>query len=291
MTISGIVTDPIFHNPLPSRTFSVRKRKKTRALNADLKAALVREEILLHNHSALVNRHALQAREFDHRLFNGLQMIAWLLSSQSRNATPEVAAQLGTAASRVIAFGRVHRQLHLLDNQENVEIKQHLRMLCEDLAGLLFEHSGYAVSVEGIELKLPSTIAIRLGYIVNELITNAAKYAASDISVRIDVDSPGEYSLSVSDRGPGLPEEFDMMNSKGLGMTIITSLAKQIGAKLIVGVGEKNCGTKFLIRFRSLLIAPLQFANNCSGVSNYRAFSRLRRHAVENDGGPLLENF
>lgn len=85
-----------------------------------------------------------------------------------------------------------------------------------------------------------------------------------------------------------MPEEFDMMNSKGLGMTIITSLAKQIGAKLIVGVGEKNCGTKFLIKFR---IAPLQFANNCSGVSNYRAFPRLRRHAVENDGGPLLENF
>ena len=202
MTISGIVTDPIFHNPLPSRTSSVRKRKM-RALNADLKAALVREEILLHNYSALVNRHALQAREFDHRLFNGLQMIAWLLSSQSRNATPEVAAQLGTAASRVIAFGRVHRQLHLLDNQENVEIRQQLWMLCKDLAGLLFEHSGYAVSVEGIELKLPSTIAIPLGYIVNELITNAAKYAASDISVRIDVDSPVNircpYQIEVRD--------------------------------------------------------------------------------------------
>ena len=95
------------------------------------------------------------AQEFEHRLINGLQLIVSLLSLQSRTATtPEAAAQLTIAARRVAALGRVHRRLHLLDHQDNVEFKEYLQHLCEDLSGLLFqEGSGYAIVVEGADCR------------------------------------------------------------------------------------------------------------------------------------------
>lgn len=113
------------------------------------------------------------AQEFEHRLVNGLQLIASLLSLQSRGAaTPEATGQLIVAARRVAALGRVHHRLHLLDHEENVEFKQYLQNLCEDLTGLLFqERSDYAIVVESANVEIPTELAIPLGFIVNELIT------------------------------------------------------------------------------------------------------------------------
>jgi two-component sensor histidine kinase len=56
-------------------------------------------------------------QEFEHRVFNGLQLIASLLLSQSRAAKSlEAAAELNIAAVRIAAFGRVHRTLTRLHN-------------------------------------------------------------------------------------------------------------------------------------------------------------------------------
>ena len=77
-----------------------------------------REQELLREKSELLQRQEMLAEEFEHRLVNGLQIVASLLSLQSRTApTVEAAAQLTIAAERVAAFGRVHRRLHLFDHQ------------------------------------------------------------------------------------------------------------------------------------------------------------------------------
>ena len=114
----------------------VRQQHATTA--AQLNNALAREEALLREKSDLLRRHEMMAQEFEHRLFNSLQLIVSLLWLQSRAAsTPEAATQLSIAADRVAALGRVHRQLHVLDHQERVEFKQYIHHLCEDLSGLL----------------------------------------------------------------------------------------------------------------------------------------------------------
>ena len=88
----------------------------------------------------LAQRQVMLAQEFEHRLINGLQMISSLLSLQSRKArTSDAANQLAIAAGRVAAVGRVHRRLHLLDHQDQVEFKRYLEDLCEDLSRLLCE--------------------------------------------------------------------------------------------------------------------------------------------------------
>jgi two-component sensor histidine kinase len=227
-----------------------RGAKRPSTTLAELKAALAREEELRREKRELLHHQVLLAREFEHRLVNGLQMVVSLLSMQSRAATtPEVASQLQTAADRVAAFGRVHRQLHLLDHQKSVELKQYLQGLCDDLAGLLLrDGSGRAVVVTGTDVKVPSALGIPLGFIVNELITNAAKFARGDITVHVE-SSADALSLSVADDGPGLPPGFDPAASKGLGMKIIQSLVRQNGGMLNFARGGDGRGTRTTVTF------------------------------------------
>ena len=136
MTNSVSVKDTAFW--LPWTRVARRDETQYDALTFELQAAHAREEALLREKSDLLQRQDMLAQEFEHRLINSLQIIVSLLSLQSRRAGPDAAAQLTIAANRVASFGRVHRALHLLDHQENVEFKQYLQQLCEDLSGLLF---------------------------------------------------------------------------------------------------------------------------------------------------------
>jgi two-component sensor histidine kinase len=132
-----------------------------------------------------------------------------------------------------------------------VEFKQYLQQLCEDLSGLLLEgETDCTIIIEAAEIDIPTGFAIPLAFIVNELITNSAKYAKSNITVRLETTPIIGHSLSVSDDGPGLPEGFDPARSKGLGMKIIAALVKQIGGVLHIAPGDEGHGTRFTIKFR-----------------------------------------
>ncbi|NVN85678.1 MAG: sensor histidine kinase [Rhodopseudomonas sp.] len=219
-------------------------------LAADLRAALAREQALIRKIVDLESRRELQIRELNHRLFNGLQSIASLLSAQSRQATPEAAAQLSIAISRIVAFGQVNRRLHLLDHQDRVEFSEYLAHLCADLSALLlWQQPGCAIAIEAIPLELPTATAIPLSFIINELITNSVKYAAGKITIRLEALSPNNYSLSVSDQGPGLPAGFDLAGKKGLGMRIVQSLVQQIAGELLISAGQDSRGVCFAVHF------------------------------------------
>ena len=229
---------------------NARKEVLQEALIAELRSAHAREAAWLREKSELLRRQDMLAQEFEHRLVNSLQIIVSLLSLQSRTAGPEAAAQLTVAANRVASFGRVHHRLHLLDHQESVEFKEYLSGLCEDLSDLLFQgEAASPIVVEGAKIDIPTKFAIPLGFVVNEMITNAAKYAEGNIIVRLETDPTLGHALSVSDDGPGLPAEFDPARSKGLGMKIISSLVKQIDGKLQITAGESGRGTRCTVTF------------------------------------------
>jgi two-component sensor histidine kinase len=229
---------------------NARKEVLQEALIAELRSAHAREAAWLGEKSELLRRQDMLAQEFEHRLVNSLQIIVSLLSLQSRTAGPEAAAQLTVAANRVASLGRVHHRLHLLDHQESVQFKKYLCGLCEDLSDLLFQgEAASPIVVEGAEIDIPTKFAIPLGFVVNEMITNAAKYAEGNIIVRLETDPTRGHSLSVSDDGPGLPAEFDPARSKGLGMKIINSLIKQIDGKLQITAGASGRGTRCTVTF------------------------------------------
>lgn len=229
-----------------------RELSKHRCTEIRLREALAREQALLRQKDELIQQQELLSNESNHRLLNGLQMIVSLLSLQSRaSANADTASQLSVAANRVATIERVHRRLHCFDGVRTAAFKQYLEDLCRDFSTMLSsaERPEQVIVVEGVEINLPTATAIPLGFIVNELITNAAKYGEGRIVVRLEPNPGGGYALSVSNDGPALPEGFDPTACTGLGMRIIRLFVGQIGGELRVGRGDKNQGARFTVLF------------------------------------------
>jgi two-component sensor histidine kinase len=256
MTIQHLPHEP---DPFPivsseCRTIASCKRKLAahQRTKIRLRAALARDEALLRQKDELIKNQVLLSNESDHRLLNDLQVIVSLLSLQSRaSKNPEVASQLATAADRIATVARMHRRLHYCDGVQSIAFKQFLDDLCRDFSTMLSsdQRPGRVIVVEGTEIKLPSTIAVPLGFIVNELITNAAKYGEGRITVRLERNSAKGYALSVCNDGASLPEGFDPAAGKGMGMRIIRSFVGRIGGALQIGRNDNNQGTRFTVQF------------------------------------------
>jgi two-component sensor histidine kinase len=226
-------------------------REQTAALTVALQGSLSRERASQQANADLLRRQHTLALELEHRFLNGLQWITALLSLQSRTTSSEAAEQLAIAARRVAALGSVHRRLHLLDNEKTVEFRQYLDLLCKDLSALLFQDDddGHSITVEGTTIEIETVAAMPLGFIVNELITNAAKYARGNIIVQIGRTPTAAHSLSVLDEGPGLPPEFHPARCKGLGPKIVLALVRQIRGELKITPAYNGRGTKFTVIF------------------------------------------
>ena len=138
---------------------------------------------------------------------------------------------------------------HNFDGVQTVALKQYIEDLCRDMSAMLsFERSPeQIIAVEGIEINLPTATGIPLGFIVNELITNAVKYGNGRITVRLEGNPEAGYALSVSNDGAPLPEGFDPAVRKGLGMTIVRALVERIDGKLRIGRADKSQGTQFTV--------------------------------------------
>ena len=232
-----------------------RELVQCRSTEMHLRDALAESEARLRRQNELIQQQELLSRESDHRLMNDLQMTISLLSLQSRSATnAEAAAQLAVAANRVSMIARIHHRLHSYDGVQAIEFRKFLEDFARDFSAMLSsDERPEQVLVEGIEINLPAATAIPLGFIVSELIANAAKYGSGRIAIRLQPDPKYGYALSVANNGPALPEDFDPGASKGLGkglgMRIIQSFARQIGGELRIGRGDDGQGARFNVLF------------------------------------------
>jgi two-component sensor histidine kinase len=187
---------------------------------------------------AMVQEKETLMREGNHRLMNSLQLVQSMLALQSRSASSDEAKkQLDMAGNRVLAIATVHRQLHLSGSMEEVEIDDFLRRLCESL-----KHTApaqiAAIKLTAEAARLPSDMASGIGLLVAELVTNSFKYAYTagehgNVAVDFKPTSSG-WRLQVSDEGRGLPEGFDVDQSKGFGMQVVKAFVRRLDATLTV---------------------------------------------------------
>jgi two-component system, sensor histidine kinase PdtaS len=227
-----------------------RELERYRSAELQLREIIAIDESLLRQKDETIQHQALLSSEAEHRLLNDLQMIVSLLSLQSRaTANAETASQLAAAADRISMIGRIHRRLHSFDGEMAVSFKKFLEHLCSDFSSLVSngQHGERDVVVEGVEIKLPIGTCRPLGFIANELITNATKYGTGRITVRLEANFGRGYALSVSNDGPALPQGFHPAASKGLGMRIIRSFVERISGKLCVSRGDKSQGPRFTV--------------------------------------------
>jgi two-component sensor histidine kinase len=185
---------------------------------------------------AALDRHQILLKEVNHRVKNSLQVVSSMLQLQARSVgDPDLSERLTEASSRVSAVGRAYERLAYNADHDNVDLVEYLRQIVGDLEP--------TVAPCKIEFDAPKEIqfaadrAILVGLILNELVSNAGKYAYPDCpggSIWVRLVQPDNKSVlvSVRDEGAGLPLGFDPTASKGLGTRLVNALSKQLGAEL-----------------------------------------------------------
>lgn len=186
----------------------------------------------------------LMAKEIDHRVTNSLQFISGILTMQGRSSNSETADHLRMAANRVAAVAQVHRNFYTNEADEASCIT-FLRRLGTDLSGVL----GTAIKVQGDEGMVPTTKIQPIGLMLNELITNAAKHGAGRIDVAYNIVGD-VHELSVCDEGEGLASDFNAETTSGLGMKVVTALARQLGGHMSAQANPAGRGACFKVTYR-----------------------------------------
>src|SRR5262245_50248904 len=185
---------------------------------------------------AALDRHQLLLKEINHRVKNSLQIVVAMLHLQASSANDaEVSAHLAEASNRVSAVGRAYERLAYDADVEKIDLGAYLQEVCADVVRTSSRCQLVVDAARGFVLDPDRAIPVAL--IVNELVTNATKYAFPNRSdghiwVRLARLDSNTLEISVRDDGVGLPRDFDLAKSKGLGMRVIATLAKQLGGNV-----------------------------------------------------------
>jgi two-component sensor histidine kinase len=183
-----------------------------------------------------LDRHQVLLKEVNHRVKNSLQVVTAMLQLQANSVgDPALSERLNEASSRVNAVGRAYERLAYNADYENIELVEYLREIIGDLEPTVAPCKIQFEAPE--EIQIPADRAILVGLIINELVSNAGKYAYPDragglIWVRLFQSDKNSILVSVGDEGAGLPPGFDPMTSKRLGTRLVNALSKQLGAEL-----------------------------------------------------------
>jgi two-component sensor histidine kinase len=185
---------------------------------------------------AALDRHQILLKEVNHRVKNSLQVVSAMLQLQATSVgDPDLSERLKEASNRVNAVGRAYERLAYNADYENIELVEYLREIISDLEPTVAPCKIQFEANEGIQIAADR--AILVGLIINELVSNAGKYAYLDspgglIWVRLFQSDRNSILVSVRDEGAGLPLGFDPTTSKGLGSRLVHALSKQLGAEL-----------------------------------------------------------
>ena len=247
MSISAILMTGEFWISTIIRDISERKRAEEQT-----RASLKEKEVLL--------------QEIHHRVKNNMQIISGLLTMQAGQASGKSMEEIfRDSQDRIRSIALIHEKLYSSHNLSEIAFDDYLRALVETLfASYNVAAGGITASHKLERVNFNIEIAMPLGLIVNELVSNALKHAfpggkRGEICIELH-ERPGKaplrgrargvpaYELSVADDGIGLPSGFKAATQKTLGMHLVMMLASQLQAKLKV---SRKPGTRFSIRFPS----------------------------------------
>jgi two-component sensor histidine kinase len=201
----------------------------------DGKAALEQQQMLLH--------------EVNHRVKNSLQLVSSLLRLQARRI-PDLAArhQLEDATTRISTIAHIHQRLYRDQEIKTINFGAFLSELCADLQGSAVHCS---LEVSAPNFQVTTDRAIPLALVINELVTNAFKYAypaegtGGLVNVAVVLHNRGEIAITVRDEGVGLPDGFSVAGGTNLGMILIGSLLAQLSGR--IEIQDNGLGACFLV--------------------------------------------
>jgi PAS domain S-box-containing protein len=218
-------------------TLDITERRKA---EDQIKAALKEKEVML--------------REIHHRVKNNLQVVSSLLNMQARNAKDKDTIRiLSESRDRIITMSLIHSQLYEGSNLAEINMKEFVdRLLGQLLQSYQVGDARITRVIRVDDYPLPISVAVPVGLIINELLSNALKHAfegrdEGEIEVGLTASGSGRINLIVSDDGVGLPPGFDIDESKTLGLRLVKILTEdQLQGNLEV---TSDGGTTFNIEF------------------------------------------
>jgi PAS domain S-box-containing protein len=212
-----------------------------------IKASLTEKEALL--------------KEVHHRVKNNLAIVSSLLEMQARRSQDEqVRNEFKVSQQRILAMAQIHEQLYRSQNLAEIDMADYVTALTNGLLAMDLL-SDVVMKVEIREVILDIDQAVPCGLIINELLTNALKYAfstrrrAGDLAngqrkeILVSMQPENEcYVLKISDNGAGLPDGLDVKNTRTLGLKLVNRLTGQLEGDLQVD-SKPGGGTAITISF------------------------------------------
>ena len=192
----------------------------------------------------------LLLREIRHRVKNNLQVISGLLQLQKNEMTTKEDALKGFTASqdRILAMAKAYELLLESDYMSEVSVGKYITSLAEQLKYNYDNHNKVNITYSLDDLVISIEILDRLGLILNEIITNAIKYAfegRDSGNIHIDLKDAGEHiEIKISDNGIGIPKEIETHEPVTLGLSIVDMLTQQLQGTLKI---DRKNGTSFTL--------------------------------------------
>ncbi len=192
-------------------------------------------------------------QEVHHRINNNLQIISSLLTLQANNADNEKLTEyLTQSQNRIQSLAAMHELLFDTNSPLEINMNDYLEKVLDfhrTVSSTMHGKINFKVSVDNVFF--PTKLAVPLALIVNELVTNAIKYAFDktmdgliQIKLKKNINT-NNWQLSISDNGKGLPPEGEKRKDS-LGLKLVSIMTKQIKGTLTLG---NNKGAEFNIVF------------------------------------------
>ncbi len=210
-------------------------------------------EALNAKHETLLNEKKVLLAEVHHRIKNNMATIRAILNLQANASdNPEAAAAIGDAENRVLSMAVLYDKLYRADSYRRLSCDSYLSPLVDEILQNMPVSADIRVEKNLGDFDLPADALLPLGIIINELITNALKYAfkgRASGTIYLSAESAGGIiRIEIADDGVGLPDQVDIGKSPGFGLGMIESMAKQLGGSVRLNRGER---TAFMIELNA----------------------------------------
>ncbi len=236
--------DPIIleNKRIEEATYIVHDITEKKQAEQLIKEALKEKEILL--------------KEVHHRVKNNLQIISSIINLQSTFVKDESSQDmLKDIQNRIKTMSFIHESLYQTKDFSSINFAEYVQNLAQNLTHsyrLYDKKIEINVIAKPIFLNLDQSIPC--GLIINELVTNAFKYAfknknEGEITINITQQKQKVF-VFVEDNGIGIPKEIDFKNTESLGLQLVVTLTEQISGKIEL---ETKKGTKFILSFTNNL--------------------------------------
>jgi len=190
--------------------------------------------------------------EIHHRVKNNLQVICSLLNLQTQSSDPQIVEVMKESQNRVKSMALVHENLYNSENLSKIDLESYVQDLSKNLLrSYQAKTSLTKISIAVSNISLDIDTAVPCGLIINELVSNALKYAflqqqQGEVKISIYKAATQDIILNIADNGIGLPPEINIEQINTMGLRMVTALIRQISGTLIV---NREAGSSFMISF------------------------------------------